>query len=651
MSVFYTHYIVQGRKPKAKRGLRPKGRAKSPLVTDGVRFKKESSVESMDVSTTTGDACYSKSASPSPSSAQNNPHELRRKRLQIVLPANVRKRPRKSSVQSQTLSVTRILVPVHAGTNSALPEESCENTADHKSSEDSETVRSGHSLSSPKPKSPPIISANLQIYPPKPAGPLVEKKPRSLRVSLNLPEDVEPIGIPIKKHHHKLLSPKSAASSLPLWDDDLGPKTAPSSSTSTSPIKSSPSSGGKIVNLVSQRQGSIESRSPTPRTEDAPLTPFTASALPLQAAAVKSSVVRERKRSREEGEKRAGEDSLPTKRAKTSLKSPPGSPLDDVFASPENTEPQPVSVQEPKSTSTSTNTLTHTPASSQPANNKTSSVTEVRKMTHTPASSQPANSKTSSVTEVRKKQLDTAQLDSAILPPPPTATIPVGYGPAPTPGEVTSLTSAKDTPSVVPVAPLPDDKVSLAVDSTPSESASSGLPINRPDISKTAKQKESTVTLPKSPSVIKSPSGQGAPCAKTPLPSAVTSHPSQGVVTNTRAGQSKSDVCGSQTSGATTVSVITASAVATPTSSVGVAKPASTPKSTDSDIIITSVEIRPPATTTTSGSATRSNTTKPAPTASSVASTKSHYQSHVLMGKHKPALSGTRVTAKIAVSL
>ena len=94
-----------------KRGPKPRDPTKSPLAADSVRFKKEDSVDSVDLlpSTEPQDPDLSPSSSP----PQQREMQLRRKRPIVATPPTLLKRLRKSSVQSQTLSVTRILVPVH----------------------------------------------------------------------------------------------------------------------------------------------------------------------------------------------------------------------------------------------------------------------------------------------------------------------------------------------------------------------------------------------------------------------------------------------------------------------------------------------------------------------------------------------------------
>ena len=596
--IVYQLFPPQGRKPKVKRGPKPKDRSKSPLVSESVRFKKESSVDSFDLpssgdisSSSTTASVLSPCLSPLSSSSQQDTHELRRRRSQLVSPPNVRKRPRKSSVQSLTLSVTRILVPVH--TDTAIPEEESSRVSE------SETSRAGPPPSSPKPSSPPVLSINSA--PPR----MPERKPRSLRVSLNLPDEVEP-GSPIekmKKSQQKLHSPKVVALSLPLWDDDLGPKPA------NPQMKSPPLSGGKIINLVSQRQSPAESRSPTPKSDDTLLTPFTASALPLQATPTSLETgERQKRRREEEKEGDTVEDSLVPKRAKPSLKSPPSSPLDDVFTSPVPAEEaELIPAQQP--------TLQPHITDDSP--------------THTPSIEQPETK-----TEAKSKIVS---MESTFLPPSAT---PVGYGAKPQEVTHKQATPAQDTPSV---QPFPADKVSSPSDLAPPS-------VTHKQATTVAIQAVERVVVAHSPTVIRPPPRQDTTISqpKPTHPSPTESKP------KSKAVQNRPNVCSASsrlpTSGRTAVSVITTS----PTASGGVVKPLPTPKQTDSDIVITSVEIRPPPSstsksglqpTTDGGTPNSATTSKPTHTATHVAPGKAHHQS--LSEKNK---SGTRITAKITVS-
>ena len=659
-----------------KRGPKPKDRSKSPLAVDIRHFKKEDSVESVEMvpsgDPTGSDPVHNSSVSSSSSSSSSTAHremQLRRKRNQVVSPPAFQKRPRKSSVQSQTLSVTRIPVPVHSESNRS-PRSDLSQEGGGGRHEDV-VIRSPRENQAGKvdlflPKlSPPGVNSHPQI-----AGPPLfpsERKPRSLRVSLNLPDEVEP-GSPMEKIRktQRILSPKFAISSLPLWEDGLGPKTTVSSSAATPPMmKSPPSSGGKIITLSSQKSSS-ESRSPTPKNEGAPLTPFTASALPLQAAGPKipeEAGERKRKSREEEGEEDAAEVATP-KRAKPTLKSPPNSPLEDVFASPVKTEVEPLTSSKPDASPT--------PSSS----NKEETQCVGTQQQQPPPETCPV------VTSPEKEKLSNkVALEPVLLP--PTTAAPVGYGstsvaggggPAEqeAPSRQNLLTSTNDTPSVVTVQ---TDR--LEVDTSPSLSYTSSVPKVPPIQVAISKP---TTELKEGPPVIKSPPSQGVcnqtsplpkpkstivnntpnpptVAAKIPTPKTSTQNPSVSVATS----QPK------VASGATAVSVITSLATTPPSSSGGgMTKQRHSPKSKDGDIIITSVEIRPPRTTapvvqqpphsdglhrSTSNPVASSSPLKLAPgTTTPVAAAKGHPQTYCMSGKQQRAVPGNRVTAKIAVS-
>ena len=305
-----------------KRGPKPKDRAKSPGA-EPVQCVKEGSQSSGMVTTTespSSELAHSPSLSHAESSAQ-----LKRKRSQFAAVA-VRKRPRKSSVQSQTLSVTRISVPVHGDSispKSEIPEED-EKEASHSPAK---LTKSDTIVFSSPDRSPPIIAARRGQT--ETLAQLQHKKPRSLRVSLSLPEEVEP-GSPLEKvvKNQKLLSPKFVVTqSLPLWDDD--PKAPPvlSVSSSENTPTQSPKSKHQSGNLSQHKQGSVEAQSPTSASEG-PLTPFTASALPLQAIAGNSeNGDRKRKRADQED---ASDTSLPLKKVNLTPTSPE-TPPEDVF--------------------------------------------------------------------------------------------------------------------------------------------------------------------------------------------------------------------------------------------------------------------------------------------------------------------------------
>lgn len=246
---------------------------------------------------------------------------LKRRRPQFAAVA-VQKRPRKSSVQSQTLSVTRISVPVHEDSISPRPEKG-ENASRSSSSNQSLP------LNTEAPKKSQISQNNI----PEVSSQLPPKKPRHLRVSLSLPEEVEP-GSPLEKivmKSEKLHSPKFLGSSLPLWDDDPKAQIKLSSSSETpvkSPAQSTP--GSQVGNSSQQNQTTaVSNPSPTPSNEG-PLTPFTASALPLKPGGVENKDTRKRKSP--EGGDTVDSATPPLKKA--NLSSPLGSPADDVFTSP-----------------------------------------------------------------------------------------------------------------------------------------------------------------------------------------------------------------------------------------------------------------------------------------------------------------------------
>lgn len=241
--------------------------------------------------------------------------QLKRKRSQFSAAA-VPKRPRKSSVQSHTVSVTRISGPVHGSSISPKSEDN-EEVRMQSPSKSTETVRNRFVFHNPS-KLPPAKAQRLKTSEMETSPKSPEHMPRSLRVSLNLPEETEP-GSPLEKvmRSQRILSPRFTVSSLPLWEDDA--KINPSNST-----EKSLTPGGQR-RTISQQQSPGRSRSSTPKSEG-PLTPFTASALPLQAGA-KTSENEPRKRKSGEGDD-VGSATLPPKKTKLST---PESPSDDVF--------------------------------------------------------------------------------------------------------------------------------------------------------------------------------------------------------------------------------------------------------------------------------------------------------------------------------
>ena len=234
----------------------------------------------------------------------------------------VPKRPRKPSVQSQTLSVTRIPGPVHGGSISPKSEDNEDEKRHSPSKSATETGRNLFTFHIPI-KSSPAKARRFKTSESMETSPQpLEPVPRSLRVSLNLPEETEP-GSPLEKimRSQKILSPKFTVSSLPLWEDAV--KSSPLSST-----EKSFAPGGQSRNISQQQQSPAGSRSSTPKNEG-PLTPFTASALPLQAG-VKTSESEPRKRKSGERDD-VGGATVPPKKTKLST---PESPSDDVFTVP-----------------------------------------------------------------------------------------------------------------------------------------------------------------------------------------------------------------------------------------------------------------------------------------------------------------------------
>ena len=610
---------MQGRKPKVKRGPKPKDRSKSPLVADVQRFKKEDSVDSVDMVPSEEPTSSDLNSSSASSTSQQREMQLRRKRSQIVVspPPTVLKRPRKPSVQSQTLSVTRISGPVVRSKGTRSDGETHEDM-------NHETRRSDRFLPGPKLPGAPSMSTNSLVFP--------ERKPRSLRVSLNLPDEVEP-GSPMEKvkRSQKLLSPKFALTSLPLWDDDIGPKVTTSVSSTVLSIKSPPSTGGKIITLSSQKSSS-ESRSPTPKSESGLLTPFTASALPLQATPKTSQEGGERKRKSRQEDKEPVEDSLLHKRPKPTLASPPNSPLEDVFVSPVKTEV----AQRPSSQEAGTNTVGMGP---------------------------PSDTRAVQVNSGKEKESD---IEQVILP--RAAEAPVGYGQPQKEGPTAVQKPTNDTPSVVTVQPLSANHTGVGTsptttsdDNTSIEGAISGAQgcrMSSPQSRMSSPQSQVVSnTVPHSPIPVKSPPDTN------PRPPSHLNQSTSVVASSSQVQQPRS---------ATAVSVITSPST-TPTTAVAAIKRKPSPsKSKDNDIIITGVEIRPPHSTSAGVSDLKqlhyfdglqrsassqtvcslkrlpAATSGPVVTAASVKGT--HPQTFCLSGKHQRAGAGNRVTSKIAVS-
>ena len=351
--------MPQGRKPKIRRGPKPSPQkrtvSRSPNA-DAWKLKLAAPSHSSP-SNSTKMATNSEFV-PSPSSMSSETSEpQKRKRPQFV---TMKKRPRKSSVLSQTLSVTRISVPVH---EESPKSDSSEQAVIHESPALSKT----DSFLTSSEKSPPKNNDSQKSMPEEPLPakaqpPEEEKKPRSLRVSLNLPEEVEP-GSPLEKvvKGHKLLSPKFAINTLPPWEDTPGP---PVTASTTRVITSSDaafnhSPAPSQVPAVSQSNGhdiqSMQLDPPTiatsPRSKEhrqemnissphaqdstakstAQLTPFTASALPFP---VSSTEAVGRKRRNQEEVDSAQTTLPPPKKVSLSHVSPPVSPSDDVFETP-----------------------------------------------------------------------------------------------------------------------------------------------------------------------------------------------------------------------------------------------------------------------------------------------------------------------------
>ena len=400
-----------------KRGPKPKDRAKSPGAE--AHCVKEGSPSSGMVPTSESPSLE---LAHSPSLPHTEPGvQLKRKRSQIVAAA-VRKRPRKSSVQAQTLSVTRISVPVHGDSispNSEIPEESDKEM----SPSPSKPSKSDKLVFSSPDRSPPMSTTRrTQI---EASAQLPHKKPRSLRVSLSLPEEVEP-GSPLEKvvKSQKLLSPKFAVTqSLPLWDDDLNTALIPSSSTEIQ----SPESISQSGNMSQQKPKSVGDQSPTSSTEG-PLTPFTASALPLQATAGNSENGN-RKRKREDREN-ASDPLSPLKKVSLTPTSSPESSPGDVFTD--------TSVKSGPGT-TATNGETADPKPS---------------LTHAISQSSATSGFVPSTPAPASESTDTNNILSG------TASTPVGYGAQPT--------STVGTPTVIMVQPTLKDK---EVETTPKTSS------------------------------------------------------------------------------------------------------------------------------------------------------------------------------------
>ena len=289
--------------------------------------------------------------SPPPVSGEVGENQ-KRKRPQLVA---LKKKARKSSVQSQTLSVTRLPVSIHDGdTESDSSEPATTRDADVLKGSDS-AVKPGSlkpALKSPTKSSDSSASITDDSTCVKSDR---EKRPICLRVSLNLSDNVEPTS-PISI----VLSPKVSVSTLPPWEDQPSlsvvqpvsrvitpsgrsfsnstlPKRRKEASQSNSDehgverilIDGSPSPS-RLSLTEKEKQSSISSYA-SKKNSSTPLTPFTASALPFSVIA---SDVHGRKR--KYSEKMNG-SALPPPSKRTSAShispSPPLSPSDDVFES------------------------------------------------------------------------------------------------------------------------------------------------------------------------------------------------------------------------------------------------------------------------------------------------------------------------------
>ena len=209
------------------------------------------------------------------------------------------------------------------------------------------------------PKNDSLKSTPEESIPAKTQPPEEEKKPRSLRVSLNLPEEVEP-GSPLEKvvKGHKILSPKFAINTLPPWEDTPSLPVAGSTSrvitSSDAALNHSPalsqlpslskSSGHEVQSMQVDpptsprpKEHGQEKNISSPHAQDstgkseAQLTPFTASALPFP---VSSTEATSRKRRSQEEVDSAQTTLPPPKKVSLGRTSPPVSPSDDVFEAP-----------------------------------------------------------------------------------------------------------------------------------------------------------------------------------------------------------------------------------------------------------------------------------------------------------------------------
>lgn len=582
---------------------------------------------------------------------------LKRKRSQFAAVA-VRKRPRKSSVQSQTLSVTRISVPVHRENGSPksddIPEE--EETCVGESPTKVTDISTPVSISSPLQSSyiDAVKSSSSKTSDHSQTKKLLqffEKKPRSLRVSLTLPDEVEP-GSPMEKvkKSQKLLSPKFAIN-LPAWDE---PETDSSTDNAPNKVHSTPA--------VQSIQSPITSRSPTPKSED-PLTPFTASALPLQVISSKPEPGESRKRDRDNTV-----ESHEISQKKIKLSPPQDSISDNVFSPPKtaaSVESESTEINATQTTTTASNDVIDSPmiSKSQHSQGIKSSVVSP-----------------SATTKLSASAIDT--ISATILPSTSTITPPVGYGAI---VEV-DRPQTVDKPSVITVK---SDKKDVGVGSSPTPHPLAAV-ISSSITMKEIQTKDKELT--QSQSVIRSPlrnvavssnsvAQSGLPITipqtavvnnavltasdSTPLLSGTTGPKAHSVTSSKPISNSTTlSLPLSSSSGggsATAVSVITvspSSSAIIPTSSTAtILRPATPPPTTavDCDIMITNVET--PTTNISGNIAISYDTIKTTESyyTSSKASTpltafhqdKSLPQNMYTSGKQR---TGMRITAKIAVS-
>lgn len=632
--------------------------------------------------------------------------QLKRKRSQFAAVA-VRKRPRKSSVQSQTLSVTRISVPVHEGNISPKSEKEGNPSKSTKINSSSSPNQSLPLIAEAPKKSQNSQNNKLEV-----SSQLPPKKPRHLRVSLSLPEEVEP-GSPLEKIVMKSEkpridhSPNFSVSSLPLWDDDPKAQVKLSSSSETPTVKSP-------VHSTSDCQTNVVSnQSPTPSNEG-PLTPFTASALPLKSGVEN----KDRKRkSADEGDA-VNSATPPPKRPNLS------SPLaDDVFTSPITSGANVVQRQ----TITSSKLQPELQSADKPspaAKDVPSTESQMDTNILPGATTTPVGYGTQATSAQPEPSTPAAATSTVITVQPSLEDKALGVTPKPlsptskaeliTPVEVTvakeprlesvttatlhvSKTPALPTPTATPALPTPSTAAAVS-QAVPESKVITSLPL--PQTPPTTEQSKQALSPEKVAAVISidasvSPSRTVSLPQQSKSPGVIVSSPRQSVSTVTSsAGHSHSAAMplvkstpnlakkistrvifdDASRSSAAAVSVITTapitSTTSTPTSgptAVSHVKPAQnhTPKTHDHDIIITSVEMKPQSSTGVKTplslpsytEAVQSKTTippismQPTTAVTTLHAVKGRTQNVFVGGKY-PGQPGTKkVTAKIAVSL